>query len=79
MGGMQTFLTILLILAMIGAVVALVRGIVAFLKTTEADLKEDGSGPSASHLKQNRMMMNRVMFQAGAVIIVVLLLALSRG
>ncbi len=76
---MTTFLTILLILAMIGAVVALVRGIVAFLKTTEADLKGEGAGPSASGVKQNRMMMHRILFQAGAIVIVVFLLLLSRG
>lgn len=79
MHAMQTVLTILLILAMIGAVVALVRGIIAFLKTTEADLKAGTDGPSASHLKQNRMMMNRILFQAAAVIIVVLMLVLARN
>lgn len=76
---MHTFLTILLILAMIGTVFMLVRGVVAFLKTTEEDLKSDGTGPSASGLKQNRAMMGRVLFQALAVVIVVLLLLLSRG
>ena len=49
-------LSILLVLAIIGAVVMLVRGIIAFLRTTEADLKSDSSGPSASGLKQNKMM-----------------------
>ncbi|WP_219894592.1 twin transmembrane helix small protein [Aquisediminimonas profunda] len=72
-------LSILLILAIIGAVVMLVRGIIAFLKTTEADLKSDGTGPSASGLKQNKMMQGRVAFQALAIVIVVLMLALSRS
>lgn len=72
-------LSILLVLAIIGAVVMLVRGIIAFLKTTEADLKSDSSGPSASGLKQNKMMQGRVAFQALAIVIVVLMLALSRG
>lgn len=76
---MTTILTILLILAMIGAVAALVRGIVAFLKTTEADLKGEGVGPSASGIKQNRAMMQRILFQAGAIVVVVLLLLVSRG
>ena len=57
----------------------LVRGIIAFLRTTEADLKSDSSGPSASGLKQNKMMQGRVAFQALAIVIVVLMLALSRG
>ncbi len=71
------FLTILLILAVIGAVVMLVRGIIAFLKTTEADLKGDGTGPSASGLKQNKMMQGRVMFQAVAIVIVIIMLAVA--
>ena len=52
----MSILSILLILAVIGAVVMLVRGIIAFLRTSEADLKGDGQGPSASGLKQNKMM-----------------------
>lgn len=75
----MSILTILLILAIIGAVVMLVRGIIAFLKTTEADLNGDGPGPSASGLKQNKMMQGRVAFQALAVVIVVIMLAMSRG
>lgn len=76
---MQVFLTILLILAVIATVVMLVRGIIAFLQTTEADLKGEGTGPSASGLRQNRMMMGRIGFQAIAVLIVILMLAISRG
>ncbi len=72
-------LTILLILAVIGAVVMLVRGIIAFLRTTEADLKSDSTGPSTSGLKQNKMMQGRVAFQALAIVIIVLMLALARG
>lgn len=75
----MSILTILLILAIIGAVVMLVRGIIAFLKTTEADLNGEGPGPSASGLKQNKMMQGRVAFQALAVVIVVIMLAMSRG
>lgn len=77
--GMQTFLSLLLIAAMIATVVALVRGVIAFLRTTEAELKSDSAGPSPSAMKQNKAMMNRVLFQAGAIVIVVLLLVLSRG
>lgn len=77
---MNTVLIILLVLAMIATVVMLVRGVVAFLKTTEEDLNSGGTGPSASGMKQNRAMMGRVLFQALAVVIVVLLLLLrSRG
>ena len=69
-------LVILIIAAVIGAVVALIRGIIAFLQATEADLK--GTGPSVSGLKQNRMMMARVGFQAIAVLLVALLMLLNR-
>ena len=73
---MQTFLLILIILAAIGAVVSLVRGIVIFLKTSTTDL--NGTGPSASGIQQNRMMWRRVQFQALAIVLIVLFLLLSR-
>jgi hypothetical protein len=75
----NTFLILLLVAAMIATVVALVRGVVAFLKTTEEDLKGDGVGPSASSVKQNKAMMQRVIFQAVAILIVVVILASARG
>ena len=70
---MQTFLVLLLVAAMIATVVALVRGIVTFLQTASADVRS-GEGPSASQLKSNRMMQQRILFQAIAVMIVVVLL-----
>ncbi|WP_448658981.1 twin transmembrane helix small protein [Sphingomonas sp. CJ99] len=69
---MQTFLILLLVAAMIATVVALVRGIIAFLRTTEAELK--GEGPARSSVQSNKMMQARVMFQALAVLIVVVIL-----
>ncbi|HEV2569991.1 twin transmembrane helix small protein [Sphingomonas sp.] len=75
---MSIFLTILLIAAMIATVTMLVRGIVTFLKTTEADLKAGGTGPSASGLKQNKAMMGRIFFQAIAVVIAALLMLVAR-
>lgn len=76
---MNTILVIALILAMIATLVALVRGIIAFLQTTKEDLNmPEGSGPSPSRLRQNKMMMNRVLFQAAAIIIVAILL-LAKG
>lgn len=73
---MNTFFGLLLLAAMIATVVALVRGIIAFLRTTEEDLK--GSGISQSGLKQNKMMRMRIAFQAVAIIIVILLLIATR-
>lgn len=75
---MSTILAILLVLAMIAALVALVRGIIAFLRTTDAELRRDPQlGPSPSSLKQNRMMWRRIQFQALAVIVAVVLLLLA--
>lgn len=76
---MTTFLVILIILAAIATVVALVRGIVTFLRTTEEDLKSGQQGPSASSLKQNKMMVARIGFQALAVLLVALLMLMSGG
>jgi hypothetical protein len=72
---MSIFLILLLIAAMIATVVALVRGIVIFLQTTEADLK--GDGPSVPGLRANKMMQARIFFQALAILIVVLILVLA--
>lgn len=75
----MSILTVLLVLAIIGAVVMLVRGIIAFLKNTEADLKGESTGPSASGLQQNKMMQGRVAFQAVAIVIVIVMLAMAHG
>ncbi len=75
---METVLFILVILFAIGALVALVRGIVTFLRTTDEELRrEPGAGPSPSSLKQNKMMWRRIQFQALAVIAAVLLMLLA--
>ncbi|TKD50439.1 twin transmembrane helix small protein [Sphingomonas baiyangensis] len=75
---MTTFLVILLVAAMIATLVALIRGIVTFIKVTEADLKGDGA--SAAAVKSNKMMQARIFFQAIAVLIaVVIMLAAGRG
>ena len=72
---MNTILVIALVLAMIATLVALIRGVIAFLQTTKDDLNmPEGAGPSPARMKQNKMMMNRVLFQAAAVIIVAILL-----
>ncbi|MEG3181214.1 twin transmembrane helix small protein [Sphingomonas sp. LT1P40] len=73
---MKIFLILLLIAAMIATVVALVRGIVSFLKVTEEDLK-NGTGPSQAALKSNKMMQQRILFQGVAIAIVALLLLMA--
>ena len=74
---MSTFLLILVVIFAIGALASLVRGIVIFLKTTEADLKSDAAGPSTSSLRQNKMMWRRIQFQALAVVAAVLFLLIA--
>ena len=66
---------------MIMVVVSLVRGIAAFLQSTRADLERgDSDGPSAMQLKQNKMMMQRILFQGAAIVVVALvLLTAGRG
>lgn len=72
---MQTFLVILLVAAMIATVVALVRGVVSFLQSASDEARGiNQSGPSATQLKSNRMMQQRILFQALAVLVVVVLL-----
>lgn len=76
---MNTVFLLFLVAAMIATLVALIRGVIAFLKTTEEDLKNAGDGPSVSSQKQNKAMMQRVMFQALAIVIVVIMLFAARG
>ena len=76
---MTYFLIAVLVVLMIMVVVSLVRGIAAFLQSTREDLERpESSGPSEMQLKQNKMMMQRILFQ-GAAIVVVALVLLSAG
>jgi hypothetical protein len=74
---MQAFLILLIVLAVIGTVVALIRGVYYFARSNETDLTKPGRNLSGE--RQNRMMQARILFQALAVILVVLLLLLSRS
>jgi hypothetical protein len=74
---MKYILIPIIAVLVIMVVVSLVRGIVAFMQGTKADLAEQGSGPTANQLLQNRMMFNRIKYQALAVVVVGVLLAVS--
>lgn len=74
---MNTVLVIALILAMAATLFALVRGIFAFLHASREELNLPEGIVRPSSLKQNKMMMNRILFQAAAVIIVALLLLIK--
>ncbi|MBX7528417.1 HIG1 domain-containing protein [Qipengyuania vesicularis] len=75
---MNTFFVIILLAAMVMVVVSLVRGVVAFLKSTKVDL-ESGQQVDATEmqLKQNRAMMARVKWQALAIVVIAVLLAVA--
>ena len=77
---MQTLLVIVLALLVIMVVVSLVRGIVAFLKSTKLDLESETEGQRASEMQllQNKMMFARIKYQALAVLVVGLMLMLTR-
>ena len=75
---MNTFLAIVLVVLMILVVVSLVRGIVAFLKSTKVDL-ESGEQVDATEMQlaQNRAMFARVKYQALAIVVVAIILAIA--
>jgi mannose/fructose/N-acetylgalactosamine-specific phosphotransferase system component IIC len=75
---MNTVLVIALVLAMAFVVVSLVRGIIAFLQSHRADIDAGGERQKEMQLKQNKMMLNRVLFQAAAIVIVAVLLMTNR-
>lgn len=77
---MSTLLVPIIIVLVIMVIVSLVRGIVAFMNGAKADLNSDpeGTGPTPNQLLQNRMMFNRIKYQAAAVLVCALLLAMAR-
>ena len=74
---MKTFFGILIIVCMLGAVVSIVRGVIAMLQQDHSKLNSDGVSESSA--QQNRMMWRRIQFQALAIILVVVLLAIARS
>lgn len=69
-----------LVILCILVVVSLVRGIVAFMQSTKIDL-ETGESMDASEmqLKQNKAMFARIKYQALAIVVVMILLAIGRS
>jgi cell division protein FtsL len=74
---MKLFFGILIIVCMIGALVSIARGVIAMLHQDHAKLNSEGVSESSA--KQNQMMWRRIQFQAGAIVLVVVLLALARS
>ena len=77
---MNYILIPLLIVLMVMVVVSLVRGVVAFLQSAREDIDRDPNrtGATPMQLRQNQMMFARIKYQALAIVVVVLILAIAR-
>ena len=76
----MNYVLVPVLLVLMGLVVfSLIKGIVAFLKTTKIDL-ETGEGETASdmQLAQNKAMFARIKYQALAIVVVAIIMAISR-
>ena len=76
---MNYILIPILVVLCILVVVSLVRGVVAFLKTTKIDL-ESGEGETVTEMQllQNKAMFARIKYQALAVVVVAIILAIAQ-
>ena len=73
---MNTILIIALVFLSIMVVVSLVRGIIAFLKTTKVDLENNTSETvTEMQIMQNKAMFDRIKYQGLAILVVAILLA----
>ena len=75
---MNVILILVIAAMMVMVVVSLIRGIVAFMRSTREDLARDPSaGPSAMQLQQGKMMWARIKFQLAAVVAIIILAAVA--
>jgi hypothetical protein len=75
---MTTFLAIVLAVLMALVVYSLVRGIIAFLQSHKADIDAGGERQRDMQLMQNKMMFNRIKYQALAIVVVAVILMMAR-
>ncbi|MHA7820360.1 MAG: hypothetical protein ACX930_12000 [Erythrobacter sp.] len=77
---MNYILIPLLVILCIMVVVSLIRGVVAFLKTTKIDL-ESGEGETVTEMQmmQNKAMFARIKYQALAIVVVAVIALLASG
>lgn len=76
----MNYILVPVLLVLMGLVAfSLIRGIIAFLKTTKIDL-ETGESQTATdmQLAQNKAMFARIKYQALAIVVVAIILAVSR-
>ncbi|RYD54686.1 MAG: hypothetical protein EOP60_07125 [Sphingomonadales bacterium] len=73
------FLSFVLLALVISVGVVLVRGLVNMAGTTTSDL--EGDGPSERSLKSNKLMMQRILLQGVAIVVIALILMImsSKG
>jgi hypothetical protein len=77
---MTYILVPIIVVLVIMVVVSLVRGIMAFLKSTQLDLERgDAPGATDMQLLQNKMMFARIKYQAAAVLVVAVLFAVTKS
>lgn len=74
---MTLFLAFVLLALVISVGVVLVRGLVNMAGTTTADL--EGEGPSERALKSNKLMMQRILLQGVAIIVIAIILMSMSG
>jgi hypothetical protein len=75
---MTTFLVIVLVILMAMVVFSLVRGIIAFLQSHRADIDAGGERQRDMQLLQNKMMFNRIKYQALAIVVVAIIISIAR-
>ena len=76
----MNYILIPMLVVLMGLVVfSLVRGVIAFLKTTKIDL-ESGEGETVTEMQlmQNKAMFARIKYQALAIVVVAIILAFSQ-
>lgn len=77
----MTWFFIIVIAALMGLTLySLVRGIVAFMQSTQQDLnRPDSAGPSEMQLLQSKMMFRRILFQGAAILVAMVMLKASQS
>ncbi len=68
------FLAFLLLAAMFATLFILIKGLVNMAQTTSQDLENTGDGPSPRALKSQKLMQQRILFQAIAIGVIALIL-----
>lgn len=76
----MTYLLVAVLVVLMGLTLfSLIRGIIAFLRTTKVDLENNtGETVTEMQLKQNQAMFARIKYQALAIVVVVIILAISQ-